>query len=590
MDTDTPLAGDCRGQNFFVVDAGFQRLLGLYMADDLRDHLTPHLARLGELAGGELDDLARTADKHGPVLHPRDRFGRDAEWIEFHPAYREMERLAMAEFGMHAMAHRPGVLDWPEALPPLAKYAFQYLFTQAEFGLMCPISLADTATHVFLRYADDELRALYAPRLLSQDMGEVWRCAQFMTEKPAGSDVGRVETTAHFDAGADDGRGNKGAWLLTGEKWFCSNADADVAMVLARPDDAGPGTGGLGLFVLPKTLEDGCANAYRIVRLKDKLGTRSMASGEIKLEGAVAYPLGDLGRGFKQMLDQVNLSRHSHGVRAAAMMRRCFNEALAAARTREAFGGPIADLALVRRQLMKLLVPAEQALSMFCFTADAMRRAGDEGDGGGPWSNILRLSTPLIKFRACRDNIRVATGAMEMRGGNAYIEDYVEARLVRDAQIGVLWEGTSNIIGLDAIMRAVGKSGADADLADELRRRLDDASGLPGQFRSLLSGQLDRARAFARAAVESPERPLEVRTASGALYHATTAVLMAWEAAETGDGKRLLLSRLVAEHRLAARDPLATQAAAWEDAAASALLDDADLGLDAAAALLEETA
>ena len=136
-----------------------------------------------------------------------------------------------------------------------------------------------------------------------------------------------------------------------------------LALLLARPQGALEGTRGVGLFLMPRRLDDGSQNHYRIVRLKDKLGTRSMASGEIRLEGALAYPVGDLGAGFKQMLDQVNLSRLSHGVRAAAMMRRCLNEALRAARGRAAFGRAVADYPLMRRQLMKLMVPAEQALS-----------------------------------------------------------------------------------------------------------------------------------------------------------------------------------------------------------------------------------
>ena len=134
-----------------------------------------------------------------------------------------------------------------------------------------------------------------------------------------------------------------GDWRLYGEKWFCSHADADVALVLARPEGAPAGTRGLGLFVMPRRLEDGSAQRYRIVRLKDKLGTRSMARGEIRLEGAVAYQVGELDRGLKQMLEQVNLSRLSHGVRAAAMMRRCLNEAMAVARHRVAFGKPVIE-------------------------------------------------------------------------------------------------------------------------------------------------------------------------------------------------------------------------------------------------------
>ena len=155
------------------------------------------------------------------------------------------------------------------------------------------------------------------------------------------------------------------AWRLYGDKWFCSNADADLAMVLARADDAPPGINGLGLFLLPKTLPDGSRNRYRIVRLKDKLGSRSMASGEIVLEGAVAYLIGEVGRGFHQMADMINMSRLSNGVRAAGLMRRAVTEALHIARHREAFGRKLIDMPLMQRQLLKMMLPAEQARSMF---------------------------------------------------------------------------------------------------------------------------------------------------------------------------------------------------------------------------------
>ena len=306
---------------------------------------------------------------------------------------------------------------------------------------------------------------------------------------------------------------DNGTWRLYGDKWFCSHADADVALLLARPEGAPCRHRGLALFALPRRLEDGSRNAYRIVRLKDKLGTRSMASGEILLEGAVAYLVGNADQGLKQMMEQVNLSRLSHGVRAAAMMRRCVNEAMVCARTRQAFGQTIIDYPLLRRQLMKIALPAEQALSMFLFAAHAMDRA-NAGDAEA--AAILRILTPLLKFRACRDNIPVATGAMEVRGGNGYIEEWVQARLVRDAHIGVLWEGTSNINALDIITRAVGKSRAHRPLAAALGKMLDEAVAIPAGFRDRLRQALDRAIAFAeRVAAEGALEGNARKAASG---------------------------------------------------------------------------
>ena len=572
------IAPDCRGLNFYDIDASLRGLLPLYLPAPLLAHLEPHLRHLGELAGGRLDELADQADKHPPELRPRDRYGRDEAWIEYHPAYREMERIAFGEFGLHAMTHRGGVLGWPEPFPPLAKYAFQYLFTQAEFGLMCPISVTDTSTTLLIRFGDAALRERFVPRMLAQELDVLWKGTQFMTEKAGGSDVGGIETSARREGDH---------WRLTGEKWFCSHTDGDVALLLARPEGAPGGTGGLALFAMPWCLEDGSRNAYRIVRLKDKLGSRSMASGEIVLEGALAYQVGELNRGLKQMLEMVNLSRLSHGVRAAGMMRRCLNESLQVARHRHAFGRRLMALPLLRRQLLKLLLPTEQALSMALFTAEVM---GMAHGGDATAEAALRILTPLLKFRACRDNIRVATGAMEVRGGNGYIEDWVNARLVRDAHLGVLWEGTSNINALDVVGRAVRKSGAQVPLAETLHERLSGAEGVPGQFRARLRDTLARASDFAAQVAAQPDAETLARQSASGLYNAASAAVLAWEGARLGaaggDARRLLLARMVLAHRLEPRDPLAAPDAAWEVQAGDLLLDDAPVPLAEAARLV----
>ncbi|MGO4330061.1 acyl-CoA dehydrogenase family protein, partial [Cupriavidus sp. M-11] len=539
------LAPDCAGLDFLALDRGLQDLLALYLPGAEHRHLLPHFQRMGQLAGGRLNTLASVADKHGPVLHARTRWGEDHDWIEYHPAYQEMEHIAFGDFQFHAMSHRAGVLGWDAPLSPVAKYAFQYLFVQSEFGQMCPISVTDTSVHLIRKFGSPALQQQLLPRMLAADPAALWKGTQFMTEKAGGSDVGAIETVAREEGGH---------WRLYGEKWFCSHADADVVLLLARPEGAPAGTRGLGLFALPRRLEDGSRNAYRIVRLKDKLGTRSMASGEVRLEGALAYPVGALDQGLKQMMEQVNLSRLSHAVRAAAMMRRCLNEALQAARHRSAFGREVIGHPLLRRQLLKLMVPAEAALSMSMATADAMRRAG-EGDATA--HQAVRLLTPLIKLRACRDNIAVATGAMEVRGGNGYIEDFVNARLVRDAHIGVLWEGTSNINALDAIRRAVGKERAHRALQTLLVARLEQAE-MPAPLRQALWQAWQRAAALAEAVAAADAHEADTRRAASALYYASAAILMAWEGGQPGtDARRLLLAHALLRHRLQPADPLA---------------------------------
>ena len=578
------IAPDIHGQNFWAIDRQFQDLLSLYMEPALLAHMTPHFDRLGLLAGGRLDELAQVADKHPPVLNPRDKYGRDEDWIDYHPSYREMEKIAFDEFGMHAMSHRAGVLGLSGPAHPLVKYGITYLFVQAEFGLMCPVSVSDTSNFIIKRFGSDALKKLLLDRLLSQDPATMLKGTQFMTEKAGGSDVGAIETEAErIGVGADGVE----RWRLYGQKWFCSHADADVAVMLARPRGAAPGTAGLGMFALPRRLEDGSRNSYRIVRLKDKLGTRSMASGEIILDGATAYLVGDVKRGFKQMMEQVNLSRLSHGVRAAAMMRRCLNEALAAARGRRAFGKSIAEYPLLRRQLMKIMLPTEQALSMFAFSADAMGRA-NAGDKEA--ENLLRILTPVYKFRACRDNIPVASQALEVRGGIGYIEEWVTARLVRDAQIGTLWEGTSNINALDVVQRAVGKAGGHTTLTAALKAKYEPSGRLPGQYKGLLGATLDRVERFAETVASDRTQEKRARLAAGALYHAASAALMAWEGAtlgaQGGDARRLLLSRLVIEHRLAPQDPLSLAESPWEQKAMDLLLQDAPVPLSKTVALL----
>jgi acyl-CoA dehydrogenase len=193
------------------------------------------------------------------------------------------------------------------------------------------------------------------------------------------------------------------------------------------------------------------------------------------------------------------------------MMRRCVNEAMVCARSRAAFGKTIIEYPLLRRQLLKIAVPSEQALSMFLFAADAMDRANA---GSKEAESTLRILTPLLKFRACRDNIPVATGAMEVRGGNGYIEEWVQPRLVRDAHIGVLWEGTSNINALDIVTRAVGKSRAHRTLAGELQKLLDEATPIPAAFRNRLRAALERTLVFAERVAAEPVLEASARQAA----------------------------------------------------------------------------
>jgi len=331
---------------------------------------------------------------------------------------------------------------------------------------------------------------------------------------------------------------------------------------------------------MPRRLDDGSPNHYRIVRLKDKLGTRSMASGEIKLEGAIAYAVGRLDRGFVQMAEMVNSSRLSNGVKSTALMRRAYHDAMTVARNRVVFRSRIIELPLAQRQLMKIMLATEQALSLSFLTADALDRAEA---GSQDAAALLRILTPTLKFRATRDARKVCGDALEMRGGIGYVEEFATSRLLRDAHLGSIWEGTGNIVAIDALKRAVGRHGAEAALAADLHARLDDSTGIPQAWRGTLRDLTDRAIGFAREVAGRTDNEADARRATSLLYHVASAVTLAWEGGRIhemrGDARRLLLSRLVIDHRLQANDPFRLTENSVERAISGHLLGERAVGM-----------
>jgi acyl-CoA dehydrogenase len=537
-------APESRGLDFYASDPSLKGMLQIYVSAAERQQLEPHLERLGRLVGGRLDDLAREADKTPPRLEARTRQGEDRQSIIKAPAYVAMERIAFAELALASLSHRPA-LGWNRPLAAASKYALTYLFAQSEFGLLCPVNMTDSLTRTMRRFAEEKLLARYLPGLLADDLDGQMQGAMFMTERLAGSDVGATETRA-VRSGEH--------WLLHGDKWFCSNVDADLALVLARPEGAPAGTAGLGLFLMPRLLPSGAPNSYRIVRLKDKLGTKAMASGEVTLMGATAWLVGDLRQGFKQMAEMVNQSRLSNGVRSTGIMRRAVHEALTVALGRQAFGRRLIDLPLMRRQLIKMILPAEAALSVAFFTADCLEHA-DAGDAEA--QTLRRILTPLIKLRACRDARKVAGDAMEVRGGNGYIEEWIEPRLLREAHLGSIWEGTSNIIALD-VVRAAAKTAAHRLLEARLEAMIiagpsDLVAALKQRLAAVLS-LLERAG----SGDDADQRA--ARQAASGLYHATAAALFLREALLLKDPRRVDLARLMLKHKLMPHDPLGSSA------------------------------
>jgi alkylation response protein AidB-like acyl-CoA dehydrogenase len=443
--------------NFAHTDPALRIVVDRWSDAADRNRLNALLDRLGADAAGRLDALAATADKNPPVLQQFDRDGERIDRIAYHPAYQELCRAAYSEYGLSALSHRGGLHGW-EAVPPhLVKYLASYVFVQAEFGLACPVSMTDAAARILRMFGDPGEFGSWIDGLTSTDPGQAMTGAMFMTEPQAGTDIARTETVAERDG---DG------WRLTGKKWFASNPDADVIITLARfPGGDDHSTRGVGMFMVPKVLASGERNSYTIDRLKDKLGTRSMPSGEVSLTGAYALQVGELDRGFRQMAEMVNTSRLSNAMRSSALMRRAVRDAVDHTRQRVVFGKKLFDQPLMRATLLPLALDAEAALTLVAYSAQCLQ-AADAGDDSA--RGLIRVLTPLAKHYVCK-RARVVTGeAMEVRGGNGYIEEWTNARLVRDAHLGSIWEGSSNVIALD-VLRCMRKFGAHRQLADVMR-------------------------------------------------------------------------------------------------------------------------
>jgi alkylation response protein AidB-like acyl-CoA dehydrogenase len=519
----------------------------------------PVLDELGHAAGHELDLLAATADRNPPSLRPLDRRGERVDEIVHHPAYRELERAAFGRFALAAASHRGGLHGFPGPVPHVVKYAMTYLFAQAEFGVLCPVNMTDSLARVLRRCAAPGLQERYLPRLTSTEPGELWQGAMFLTERAGGSDVGATETTARAvppgEPAPDGFAAGAPLWRLTGAKWFCSNAGAELTLVLARPEGAGPGTRGLGLFLVPRHLPDGRLNGCRIERLKDKLGTRDMATGEVTLDGAIAHQVGDLDRGFVQMAVMINASRLSNAVRSAGMMRRGYLEAFAHGSDRRALGRRLIDLPLQRRALLSMLLDVEGAVAAIFETAAVLERADAGGEGA---TALARILTPLLKATVTRRARQVTGEAMEARGGDGYVEEWVQPRLLRDAHLGSIWEGTTNVVQLD-VLRAMARDGAHRPLLE----RLAGAARPPYEPLSrLLAGTRERleARCTEVLTLDGPGRELAMASLAPALYHLVAATALAEEAAHqlaAGAGARkLVVAAAYAARELGRGDPL----------------------------------
>ena len=440
-------------QNRFHDDPTLLRLLSEHLSPAAMEWARPVLERMGRASAEELDEWASLADKNPPRLEARDRFGQRVDHLDFHPAYRKLQQFAYGE-GIVSHYYDPEVRQQLGASLEVVKFAQGYLFAQAEQGLYCPICMTDGTAYLIEKYGTADQKERFLPHLASATLDNLWEGGMFLTEKAGGSDVGAIETVAR----PTDGDLHR----LYGEKWFCSNASAELVMVLARTERGPAGTAGLGLFAMRRHQKNGQLNHLHLERLKNKLGTRSMPTGEILLKGSLAEPVGSLSRGFAQMTDMLNLSRLYNATASLAIMRRVISECLGYAGARQTFGRSLWSYPMVRQTLVDLTVDLEASLHLLfhlygCRGLSNLQSASEEE------VQHLRMFVPLAKLSTGRLAVKAASEGVELHGGNGYIEDWPMARLLRDAQVLPIWEGTTNILALDTV-RSIRKDGCELAL------------------------------------------------------------------------------------------------------------------------------
>src|SRR5207248_6477987 len=493
---------------------------------------------------------ADVTDKNGPVLQRWDHWGREADEVVHNQTWLD-NKADLVRHNYTSLHLRAG----NRPVPGVVTAALNYLVCQAETALICAMGMTNGAADIVQRYAPDSVRGEIVGRLTSTDPDAAWEGGMFLTERQGGSDVGANTTKAVQDG--DE-------WRLYGEKFFCSNIDADVFIVLARPDGAPPGARGLGTFIVPRQLPDGSTNGFHMRRLKPKMGTVGVPTGEVVLEGARAWLAGSSGqsatgdaardgRGLSRMMEMVNGSRFGVAVMGLGIHRRSFLEAAIYAARREQWGQRIDRYPLVRETLVDLLVELEAACAL-TFECAAAARTSETQDGG---RRLRRILIPLAKVRATREALGAAVQALEVLGGNGYMEDWPMARQLRDAQCHPIWEGTENIISLD-VRRAMHGEGAHEALLARIERSLDAAGPHEVLARpaDAVAGTLKDAReaiGYLTGAADDVQLLHARRLADLLADMAQGALLLdeaAWALERDGDARKAVVARRFARRHL----------------------------------------
>lgn len=517
---------ETRGLNFFDLDDNLRRLLWR-RAPGLLERHQARLSDFGAWVGGPLDAQAAYTDRIAPPrLESHDRHGNRLGRVICNPAYLEC----------HQEAYRRGVIGLcygPEAAPHLLSFVMGYLLSSADISIHCPVTMTGALAYVLDRFAPEPLRAAYLPELVRRD-GTAKTGGTWATEEHGGSDIGATATVARPDGEA---------WRLTGLKWFASNADSGLALATARPLGAPEGGAGLGCYLLPDRLPDGAPNRYWVRRLKDKLGTRGLPTGEIDLEDAWALEIAGPGAGLKVMMEALGYSRIHNAVAACGVQRRALLEALCWASHREAFGAAIGNYPMVRDALLDLATEAEASTAL-AFEAGIAFDAALEDEDARAW---LRTATALAKYRTAEHGVRAAFRAIEIVGGNGYTEEWPTARLFRDAMVLPVWEGPVNIQALELLRAATGKLRGDVAFVARVAGVLEAApAALDGVVVPLRAALEECRAALAYLRGRPEEGPRQARRLLDLMADTLAGALLVEEAAfdlKAGDGRKACIAR-----------------------------------------------
>ncbi|MCX2819950.1 acyl-CoA dehydrogenase family protein [Haladaptatus sp. F3-133] len=533
-----------RGMNYWEVDPALRDEVQRVYTDDEYRWAEERLSRFGELVGERVADNSDTIDDSPPSLETYDRYGDIVNRVGYHPAQKENDRTAYENGAVADSFDAPDGRGEP--MPLTHSLAHYYLICYCDIGLACSVSMTGGAALV-LEQCDDEGRhdGVFGD-LTARDLGELRQGAMFLTEEQGGSDVGANETIA-------EPTGEEGVYELTGEKWFCSNIDAGAALVLARRPDAPEGTDGLSLFVLKQDDELRESGDVYYRRLKDKLGTKSVPTGEVELRGARARLVGEPERGFRYMTEMLNYERLTNAVGSCGTMARALLESKVHAADREAFGKPIERYPLMKKDLVDMTVTHETATAVSFEAADALNAYVRDQDDEA--YRAMRVLVPVAKYRTGEDAVEMASYAMEVLGGNGYVEEFVTERLLRDVQVTPIWEGTSNILALD-VLRGMAKEGAHTDILDRIDGYLDEAEHeAVASVAETVAGARDELEEVmndvATAGVDRAQ--LRAKDLADLIYDVYASALLVSEAerdARNGDGRKALVARRFVDRNL----------------------------------------